>query len=321
VAEDINKAGKPTKRVTMKDVANQAGVSTATVSFVLNYSSKEKISHETRLRVFEAAQMLNYVPDISARALARQRHAVERVVGGLVGIIVNLGESNLQSKLYQHYGLVNELQRQLSPLGYDVVFLPTRNLEKELKAGRYGTLEAVFVIDMDCDTAKNMAKRFYVPLIFIDGHIGDPLFHEILVDYDTIFSTSVIAGKTYVVLEDYANDYALQSARKFCPQNDIFVNKKEADPGLAKFLERRKTMRGIVIGEVLGLQVESLAGGKGLTVVVGAKNHILLSPETRTIVVHNKDKAKMAIEIMRKLAELKGEEFTPVTYISPRTGA
>ena len=50
------------KRITMKDVAKEAGVSTATVSYVLNYSDTERISHETRLRVFEAANKLNYVP-------------------------------------------------------------------------------------------------------------------------------------------------------------------------------------------------------------------------------------------------------------------
>ena len=36
------------KRITMKDVAKEAGVSTATVSYVLNYSDTERISHETR---------------------------------------------------------------------------------------------------------------------------------------------------------------------------------------------------------------------------------------------------------------------------------
>ena len=46
------------KRITMKDVAKEAGVSTATVSYVLNYSDTERISHETRLRVFEAANKL-----------------------------------------------------------------------------------------------------------------------------------------------------------------------------------------------------------------------------------------------------------------------
>lgn len=51
------------RRVTMKDVAEKAGVSTATVSYVLNYSNTERISHETRLKVFEAANELNYIPN------------------------------------------------------------------------------------------------------------------------------------------------------------------------------------------------------------------------------------------------------------------
>ena len=62
------------RQATMKDVAKRANVSTATVSYVLNYSDKKKISHETRLKVFEAAEELNYVTDKSARSLALKRY-------------------------------------------------------------------------------------------------------------------------------------------------------------------------------------------------------------------------------------------------------
>lgn len=61
------------KRITMKDVAKEAGVSTATVSYVLNYSDTERISHETRLRVFEAANKLNYVPNMVQKHCQKKR--------------------------------------------------------------------------------------------------------------------------------------------------------------------------------------------------------------------------------------------------------
>ena len=45
---------------TIKDIAGQAGVSVATVSRVLNYDSSISVADETRRKIFEAAENLNY---------------------------------------------------------------------------------------------------------------------------------------------------------------------------------------------------------------------------------------------------------------------
>ena len=55
------------KRATSKDVAEAAGVSRTTVSFVLNAVPNVQIPEETRQRVWEAACRLGYYPDASAR--------------------------------------------------------------------------------------------------------------------------------------------------------------------------------------------------------------------------------------------------------------
>ena len=56
-------------RVTIKDVAAEAGVSFQVVSAILNNCSYARASKETRQRVTDAARKLNYVPNISARIL------------------------------------------------------------------------------------------------------------------------------------------------------------------------------------------------------------------------------------------------------------
>lgn len=45
---------------TLKDIANKAGVSSATVSRVLNYDETLSVGDETKKRIFEAAEKLNY---------------------------------------------------------------------------------------------------------------------------------------------------------------------------------------------------------------------------------------------------------------------
>jgi DNA-binding LacI/PurR family transcriptional regulator len=61
------------RRVSSRDVADAAGVSRTTVSFVLNEVPNVQIPEETRRRVWEAARRLGYYPNASARSLARQR--------------------------------------------------------------------------------------------------------------------------------------------------------------------------------------------------------------------------------------------------------
>jgi DNA-binding LacI/PurR family transcriptional regulator len=56
-------------RVTSRDVAAEAGVSRATVSYVLNDVEDQRISDETRARVRDVAKRLGYAPDPAAQAL------------------------------------------------------------------------------------------------------------------------------------------------------------------------------------------------------------------------------------------------------------
>lgn len=61
------------KRATAKEVAELAGVSRTTVSFVLNAVPDIRISDETRQRVLEAARQINYHPDATARRMVSGR--------------------------------------------------------------------------------------------------------------------------------------------------------------------------------------------------------------------------------------------------------
>ncbi|GGM34201.1 LacI family transcriptional regulator [Longimycelium tulufanense] len=64
------------KRVTSADVAREAGVSRATVSYVLNSTPNQKIAASTRNRILAAAARLGYAPSAAARALRTGRSDV-----------------------------------------------------------------------------------------------------------------------------------------------------------------------------------------------------------------------------------------------------
>lgn len=59
-----------TRKVTMKDVAERAAVSIATVSFVLNQKTQMAIPPDTRERVLCAVRELGYIPNAAGRHLA-----------------------------------------------------------------------------------------------------------------------------------------------------------------------------------------------------------------------------------------------------------
>ncbi|MEO6084292.1 MAG: LacI family DNA-binding transcriptional regulator [Umezawaea sp.] len=66
-----------TRRATMRDVAEASGVSTATVSFVLNGVGGQRVSPATQERVTRVARELGYVPHGIAKAL---REGASRIV-------------------------------------------------------------------------------------------------------------------------------------------------------------------------------------------------------------------------------------------------
>lgn len=65
-------------RVTIKEVAKEAGVSTSTVSRVI--SKDKRISEETSEKVREVIKKLNYIPNIVARGLAKNKTRILAVV-------------------------------------------------------------------------------------------------------------------------------------------------------------------------------------------------------------------------------------------------
>src|SRR5579864_3217275 len=79
--------------VTRKDISARSGVSVSTVGMVLN-GHGERYTAETRRKVMEAAEALDYRPDISARGLRMKRSF-------LIGLSVFESNAGLMAKLIQ----------------------------------------------------------------------------------------------------------------------------------------------------------------------------------------------------------------------------
>lgn len=125
---------KETQRTLLEDVAREAGVSTASVSRVLNRAPH--VSERLRERVEAAIERLGYVPDGNARALASRRiGAIGALVPTLDNPIFGAMIDSLEQRLKHHdcrlliatyrYDLDDEFQalRTLVQQGVDGVVL------------------------------------------------------------------------------------------------------------------------------------------------------------------------------------------------------
>ncbi|MFB7918233.1 LacI family DNA-binding transcriptional regulator [Streptomyces sp. NPDC056061] len=119
---------------TSADVARVAGVSRATVSYVLNDNSAVRISEPTRRRVREAAAELGYVPHAAARSL-RAGHTRTVVLP-----TVDLPSGPL------HHRFVHDLEAGLRRLDYTVVQYGSSGLGADDAARAWAELRPVAVV-------------------------------------------------------------------------------------------------------------------------------------------------------------------------------
>nr|WP_199808435.1 LacI family DNA-binding transcriptional regulator [Streptomyces sp. NRRL S-1022] len=119
---------------TSADVARLAGVSRATVSYVLNNTSAVRISEATRRRVHEAARELGYVPHAAARSLRAGHSRMVLMPAPAIPV----------GPLYG--GFLNELQWALGRLDYTVVQYGSVGLHGDEATRAWAELRPVAVL-------------------------------------------------------------------------------------------------------------------------------------------------------------------------------
>src|SRR5512143_2988569 len=114
------------KRSTARDVAQLAGVSRTTVSFVLNKVDGIHISPETRQRVLDVARELNYHPDATARRMVTGRTNV-------IGFVLRQSPDQVFADQFLPQ-VLNGLTHAAAAQGYHVLIEP---IPPENKTGAY----------------------------------------------------------------------------------------------------------------------------------------------------------------------------------------
>lgn len=285
----------------MKDIAKELNLSLATVSYVLNHSEKEKISHDTRIKVMETAKRMGYVPNQTAKSLARSR-------SNLIGIIINLSNNASSYIRYQAMELATELQLKIYEAGFDTILSVAYELE-DIQIKYKHSLEAAFIIDVSEKSLRKITKHYYVPLIFLDCDFDEGLFYKILPDYGAIIGEAkkrLEDEHPYLIMDQVINERVKEQISEHFAKEDIFINR--SNQNLKEFLESKISRKGIIIGDLLGVQVERLVDNNDILVISASNATDLLLPDTRRITVSNRQKAEVAIAILKKLLALDYDE-------------
>ena len=146
------------QRVTMKDVAKAAGVTTAAVSYAI--SGKRPISDETRKRVEQAIKDLGYTPNMAARTLSSAGNDSK-----LIGVVVpqTEGEGRLMFQNQFYSEILGSIELCARQRGFHVLISATDANESYLTLAKERNLDGIIVIGMYPDEFYQQMKKSQIP--------------------------------------------------------------------------------------------------------------------------------------------------------------
>jgi len=170
------------KSVSSRDVAREAGVSRATVSYILNDVKGISIKPETRERVLEAARKLGYHPDSIARALKTGKSMT-------IGVVTRRDVSE-----ERFTGILKGIKDILSVHKYSMLIcsesINDKGFPDYYSYYREHKIDGVlFISHVESIDTKQVGHTFEIisrekiPAVFIDYHIDNPAVNCVDINY------------------------------------------------------------------------------------------------------------------------------------------
>lgn len=150
------------KKVNIKDVAREAGVSIATVSYVIN--DVNKVNCETRDRVKEVIDRLGYQPNINARSLVKKESRI-------IGIIVPVNEQDKETILLDnpfYLQFLSSAENKARLQGYSTMILSIDEGKMLVRHINSGTLAGIIVLGSANDFVYNTLSEVDIPVVVVD---------------------------------------------------------------------------------------------------------------------------------------------------------
>ncbi|HCW53282.1 MAG TPA: LacI family transcriptional regulator, partial [Clostridium sp.] len=150
-------------RVRIVDIAEELGVSTATVSNVINGKTK-KISDKTIERVQKKLEEKNYIPNMAAVLLAQNSSKI-------VCVIISDHDKYEGSVMQDPFvsSLLDKLEHEVEKNNYFMMIKKTRNINEVVKYASMWNMAGLVLIGFCAQEYDNLRKRIHVPFVVMDG--------------------------------------------------------------------------------------------------------------------------------------------------------
>lgn len=302
------------KKTTMKDIAREAGVSVATVSYILNDVQNQTIPDETKCLVRETAKRLHYIPNLMAKSLVKGRTK-------MIGILVNRLPNEAYWRTVPRQQFIAELEHLLTAQGYHAIVASLDADDPQLDIVLERKLDGVFLLDVQETAFYGISQRFPmgVPLVVIDSIILDDLFHRVVPDYgqlvrhalsrlhpDVSQSEECLSVPHVAILAEQFHNTAVntliqESLHSILNTDGIHVLqvKEHQTDVITSYLEEQAESRSsvIVIGELLGVIASRYIAHERLAVVCLSGMESLLPADVATVAIRS-DKARIACDLL-----------------------
>ena len=274
------------KKVTVKDVAREAGVSVATVSYIMNNRSDQKISEATRKKVLQIANLLNYRPSHAAVSLATGR---TNVVGVAYALNPDTPSRNME---INHF--VNMLIERMNRMKYDILFLSIPNDDSSIITNR--NIDAIIAIDLTHEQFKSLSERYLVPIINVDMIVNDNLFYQIYTDYPSLISDAQkqIGKDSYILMDKFANEKLRSYIAEQFPAKQI-IEISSINNFSMNILSSKSV---IIIGTYLALMAIPYIDADKLMVISSEETNKILPSHIRSIYNNVEKKANLTMNIL-----------------------
>lgn len=166
-------------RVRIADIAEELGLSTATVSNVIHGKTK-KISEETVKRVQELLEEKKYIPNMAAVLLAQNSSKI-------IGVVVHNHEKYEGHVLEDGFiaSSLNYLADEMEENGYFMMVRTTKNWNDIARFASMWNMEGLVLIGFCEQDYQSLRECMHIPFVVYDGFLENPgrLSNIVLDDY------------------------------------------------------------------------------------------------------------------------------------------
>ena len=173
------------QRVRISDIAQELGLSTATVSNVIHGKTK-KISDETVKRVMALLEERQYIPNMAGILLAQNSSKI-------IGVFVNDHEKYEGHTLDDFFiaSSLNHLSTEIEANGQFMMVKKAKNAEAIIQFASMWNMDGIVVIGFCDQDYMYLRNHMRIPFVVYDGYCENPerIFNITIDNYDGGFQT------------------------------------------------------------------------------------------------------------------------------------